>query len=217
MAGISHFFSHLFGADENTDAGTYSEAVRRGGAVVAVDASTDSDVKKAKTVLQELGTVNVDQRAAQWKSKGWKGFDPNSKLMSDDEQAFERQSVPVVQENLTVGKRNVEVGGLRVVKRISETPVTEVVKLRLERATIERKPVDRVATEADFANFKEGTFEVRETAEEAVVGKTARVVEEVRIGKESTVREETVRDTVRKTQVDVERTDADGKKSKGDR
>lgn len=65
---------------------------------------------------------------------------------------------------------------------------------------VARKSWCRETTEADFANFKEGTFEVRETAEEALVGKTARAVEEVRIGKESTVHEETVRDTVRKTQ-----------------
>jgi stress response protein YsnF len=46
---------------------------------------------------------------------------------------------------------------------------------------------------------------VRETAEEAVVGKTARVVEEVRVGKEVREREQTVEDKVRRKDVDVQR------------
>jgi stress response protein YsnF len=46
---------------------------------------------------------------------------------------------------------------------------------------------------------------VRETAEEPVVAKTARVIEEVVVGKESTTRTETVNDTVRGTKVEVER------------
>ena len=205
MASVGHFFSNLFDSDDKAHAGTYAEAVRRGSTVVAVDASTDAEVQKAQTVMQKLGTVDLDQRAAQWKSKGWNGFDPDASPMTDDELAFERDSVPVVQEELVVGKRTVDVGGLRVVKRISETPVSEMINLRQEKATVQRKPVDRAATEADFQNFKEGTFEVRETAEEAVVGKTARVVEEVSIGRDVTNRSETVSDTVRRTDVDVER------------
>jgi hypothetical protein len=46
---------------------------------------------------------------------------------------------------------------------------------------------------------------VRETAEEPVIAKTARVVEEVIVGKESSVRTETVNDTVHGTDVEIER------------
>jgi uncharacterized protein (TIGR02271 family) len=205
LAGVGQFFSHLFGSDDRSTADTYSEAVRRGSTVVAVDAATESEVAKVRSLLHQFGSVDVDSRAANWKSRGWSGFDPNSPLLSDDEQAFERDSVPVVQEEIAVGKRAVDVGGLRVVKRMSETPVSEIVKLRQERATIERRPVDRPATEADFANFREGTFEIREMAEEAVVGKTARVVEEVTVGKQVAEHADTVSDTVRRTEVEVER------------
>ena len=72
-------------------------------------------------------------------------------------------------------------------------------------ARVERRPVDRPATEADLAAFKEGTIEVRESAEEAVVAKKARVVEEVRVGKEVNDRSETITDTVRRTEVDVDK------------
>ena len=204
LAGVGSFFSHLFESDDTADADKYAEAVKRGSSVVVVDAKDDDEVAKATDVMDEMGAVDVEERAQSWKAQGWKGFDADA-AYTDQDAAFANQSVPVVQEELKVGKRTVNVGGLRVIKRMSEKPVSEIVKLREEHATIERRPVDRAATEADFSNFKEGTFEVRETAEEAVVGKTARVVEEVTIGKAATERSETVSDTVRRTDVDVER------------
>jgi hypothetical protein len=76
--------------------------------------------------------------------------------------------------------------------------------LREEQVKVERRPVDQPATEADMAAFKEGSIEVSETAEEAVVSKTARVVEEVVVGKEVQNRTETIDDTVRRTDVEVE-------------
>ena len=77
-----------------------------------------------------------------------------------------------------------------------------ITSLREENATIERRAVDRPATAADMT---ESSVEIRETAEQAVVAKTARVVEEVVVGKESTTRPETINATVRGTQVEVER------------
>ena len=53
------------------------------------------------------------------------------------------------------------------------------------------------------ALFEERTVEVRETEEVPVVGKTARVVEEIAIRKEATERTETVKDTVRREEVEV--------------
>jgi stress response protein YsnF len=71
---------------------------------------------------------------------------------------------------------------------------------------VERRPVNRPASEADLAAFKEGEMEIRETSEEPVVSKEARVVEEVDVGKEATQRTETVSDKVRRKDVEVERT-----------
>ena len=102
-------------------------------------------------------------------------------------------------------KRQVDRGGVRVNTRVTEKPVKQEVRLREEHARVERRPVDRPATEADLAAFKEGSIEVRESAEEAVVAKQARVVEEVRVGKEVNDRSETVTDTVRRTEVDVDK------------
>lgn len=112
-------------------------------------------------------------------------------------------TLPVVQEELQVGKREVERGGVHVVTHVTELPVAESVRLREEHVTVQRHPVDRLATPSDTA-FEEGTFEVRQHAEVAVVSKEARVVEEVVIGKKVTEHTETVRDTVRRTDVVVE-------------
>jgi uncharacterized protein (TIGR02271 family) len=105
---------------------------------------------------------------------------------------------------LQVGKREVENGGVRVQSHIVETPVEERVTLREEHVKVERHPVNRDVTDADLANFKEGEIDITTSAEEAVVAKQARVVEEVEIGKQVSEGEETIRDTVRRTDVDVE-------------
>ncbi len=118
----------------------------------------------------------------------------------------EREAVvPVVEEELQVGKRKVEKGGVKVKTRVTETPVEENVHLHEEHVKVERRPANRAATAGDAA-FKETTLDLKETAEEAVVAKTARVVEEVVIRKEGSDRTETVKDKVRRTDVDVEKT-----------
>jgi len=112
--------------------------------------------------------------------------------------------IPVVEEELRVGKREVESGGVRVNTHIQETPVNEQVTLREETVDVHRRPVDRAVSDADLTNFQEGTFEVRERAEEAIVDKQARVVEEVHIKKNVEQHTENIQDTVRRTDVDVE-------------
>lgn len=114
------------------------------------------------------------------------------------------RSIPIIEENLEVGKRTVQTGGVRLRSRIVERPVEETLRLREERVNIERNTVDRPATEADFTAFKEGEIEMIERSEVPVVSKEARVVEEISLGKEVNERSETISDTVRKTEVDVE-------------
>jgi len=115
-------------------------------------------------------------------------------------------SIPVVEEEIHVGKREVETGGVRVTANVEEVPVQEQVNLREEHVEVTRQPVNRPASESDFAAGNIGSVEIREHAEEAVVSKEARVVEEVQIHKEVAQRTETVQDTVRRTDVDVEET-----------
>jgi len=251
MSSIGHFFASLFGEDEDSRShvNRYSEAVRRGSAIVVVDADDAQEAEQAATLLHEAGAINVDERAEQWRSEGWdenavgneylgsapgntQGFAQGSTAnaipaaarttMQDDTRVGQgvtgqsatnltgEQKLDVVQEELQVGKRMVEKGGVRVVQRMSEKPVRELVRLREERAIVDRQPVNREATAADLSNFREGTIEVRETVEEPVVQKTARVVEEVRVGKDVREREQTIEDTVRRKDVEVERLPGEG-------
>lgn len=118
-------------------------------------------------------------------------------------------AIPIIEEELQVGKRVVETGGARLRSRIIEKPIEESVNLREEHVHIERTPVNRPATEADLTNFQEGEIEITEHAEVPVISKEARVVEEVSLEKEVEERDETIRDTIRRTDVEIEKLDSD--------
>lgn len=111
--------------------------------------------------------------------------------------------VPVVEEEIAVGKRSVETGGVRVERDVIEQPVNETLHLQEERVIVERYPVDRPAAEEDFRAFENQTVEIREIGEEPVIEKRARVIEEVVVGKETTQRTAHIADTVRRTDVRI--------------
>jgi uncharacterized protein (TIGR02271 family) len=113
-------------------------------------------------------------------------------------------AIPVVEERLKVGKREVQRGGVRVFSRVVATPVSETIGLREEHVNVERHKVDQPISTGDTSAFQEQRIELRETAEEPVVEKTARVVEEVVVGKEVTERQQEISETVRHTEVQVE-------------
>ena len=123
------------------------------------------------------------------------------------------ETLPVVEEQLDIGRRTASRGKVRVSSHVVEEPAQETVRLRQEAARVERRAADRPATEADFALFEPGVLEVREMIEEAVVSKTARVVAEVEVSKRITQREEIVHETLRRTQVDVDRVEPASKGS----
>jgi uncharacterized protein (TIGR02271 family) len=114
--------------------------------------------------------------------------------------------IPVVQEELRVGKREVGRGGMRVRSYMVERPAQAQVQLHQERVEVERRPVDRPAEAATGDAFRERTIELAATEEEPVIAKEARVVEEVALRKEAGERTEAVQDTVRGTEVEVENT-----------
>ena len=178
------------------EARQYAEAVRRGGAVVLVDAADDR-ANRAVAIMERSPAVDRETRtgADAARERGRAGA---REVETGD------VKVPVVEEELHVGTRQVQRGGVRLYTRVTERPVEETVRLRDETVHVERHPVDRPATEADVAAAKEGTVEVTETDEEAVARKQARVVEEVVVRKDVEEHTETVRDTVRRAEVEVE-------------
>lgn len=198
------FFADLFGQEDTPEASQYTEAVRRGSAVVTVDVDEEAKAEQARLALQQAGAVDIDARAEQWRAAGWNDGQTSDGQTRNRSAGSAEGVIPVVREELNVGKRTVETGGVRVYARTVETPVEESVQLRTEHADVQRRQVDRPATEAELANLEDRTIEVREMAEKPVVQKTARVVEEVSVGKQVDQRTETIRDTVHNTQVEVQ-------------
>lgn len=131
-------------------------------------------------------------------------FDEDRMYSKRKSKIQDETTIPVIEENINVGKRLIETGGVRVTKNIVEKPVEEMIRLKEEHVTVNRNPVDKPVQEGSFAPFQEGSIELTERAEVPVVAKEARVVEEIFIGKDVEHREETVRDTVRKTEVNIE-------------
>jgi len=190
------------------DAHYYAEGVRRGGILVTVATDDEREADAAAAILRRHGAADIDERASEWKKQGWTGrFEASTTgTQTAGTQSTEAErTVPVTEEELVVGKRNVERGAVRVYSRVIEQPVQQTVELDEERVDVERRPASRPA--AGDA-FREQSFEVRERAEEPVVEKRARVVEEVKIGKKRSKTARTVEDTVRKTDVEVERVGA---------
>ena len=214
------------------EAYAYAEGVHRGGALVVVESSDDRE-ERGMEILRRLHPVDIHERTAQWQHEGWTGYDATAMTStprasaatatrSAQEQARatarvdqgtrtrrvegqEEVTVPVVEEDIAIGKREVERGHVRIASQVTEQPVEESVRLREEKVTVERRPADRPATEADFAAAGKDVIEMTEKAEEPVVTKRVRVVEEVVVHKDVTEHTETVRGTERRTDVDVQR------------
>src|SRR5215217_2725878 len=215
------------------EAHAYAEGVHRGSALVVVE-SSDDRAERGMAILQRLHPVDIHERTAQWQQEGWTGTatsattsTPMASTATETRSAQEQaraqtrvanqgattrrvegdkeMTIPVVEEDISIGKREVERGHVRIYSRVTEQPVEESVRLREEKVTVERRPVDRPATDADFATAAKEVIEITETAEEPVVTKRARVVEEVVVHKDVTEHTETVRGTVRHTDVEVKR------------
>lgn len=196
---IKSFFQGLTGHDEHTHT-AYTEGVSRGGALVAVNVS-EGEADRAAAVLQSYGASDIEGDSTYTNTSSDLGGTSANRATTSGYGSGE-QVIPVVEEALAVGKRQVERGGVRVYSRVVSQPVSESVNLHDERVLVDRRAVDRPATEADFTDA--GPIEVRAMGEEAVVEKTGRVVEEVVVGKTATDRTETIEDSVRRTEVDVQ-------------
>lgn len=202
-------------------AAEYETGIKSGGTVLGVTPRTAEDVQYFEREFINCGGTNVYSSGENFSettsgtansaaAAATRNFAPTNRQTENYQSDNTAGNViPVIEEELQVGKRQVEKGGVRVQSHITETPVEEQVTLREEHVKVERHPVNREVTDSDLNNFREGEINLTTRGEEAVVGKQARVVEEVEIGKNVTEREETVRDTVRRTDVEVEEINTD--------
>jgi stress response protein YsnF len=196
--GVTRFFKSLFGDDDDR-ADRYSRVGSSSRCIVTVHARTEDEAERAADILDDCGAIDVDERAAQY------GSVSSDRLEGSDQRS--ETTIPRIQENLEVGKRTEERGGVRVRSRIVERPVEEHVRLREEHVNIERQAVNRPLSSTDAEGFRDREIELTERSEIPVVNKEARVVEEIRVSKDVTERDETIRDTVRNTEIDIDNTD----------
>ncbi|SDE27355.1 conserved domain-containing protein [Paracoccus isoporae] len=216
--GFFDALGDFFFPDE--DRAAYAEGLSRGGYLVAATNVPDDLAEPAREILEREGSVDLDQRENEWRDDGWDqtayvGAGAAAGMAAAparDPGAVDtdRETIDVVEEQLRVGKRDVDMGTVRVRSYVREVPVSEEVELTSEQVEVERRAVDRPAG-ADA--FEERTIEARRHAEEAVVEKDARVVEEIELNKTRESHVEQVEDTVRKTEVEI---DEDGNEIRRD-
>jgi uncharacterized protein (TIGR02271 family) len=215
-AGGQGFWSSLFGGEPDHDTAVYDRSLESGSSVVTVRVP-DEHVDGVTSILERHQPIDIDERAASLglganrtpvAVAGAHGS-PDPALRNGGDEV-----IALSEEQLTVGKRLVNRGTTRIRRFVVETPVEENVTLHAERVSIDRRPASAGARVEDV-DFTDRTIEVAETNEEAVVGKTARVKEEVVVHKEATDRVETVRDTVRRQEVEIEREDDSSSRASG--
>jgi|RhiMethySRZTD1v2_1073278.scaffolds.fasta_scaffold12835_7 uncharacterized protein (TIGR02271 family) len=163
-----------------TDAASYVDGVRRGGTLEAVALSDDKEVQALEIMRRR--TATAARRTA----------------------ASEADIViPVIEEELSIGKREFDSGGVRVATHVSARPVAKSVSVIEERINVERRVVDRPIDDVRDDTFRDRSLELKASAEEPIITKRAHVVEEIRIHKDRTERVETINDTLRHTEVEL--------------
>ncbi|HEY0048655.1 MAG TPA: YsnF/AvaK domain-containing protein [Pyrinomonadaceae bacterium] len=217
---IGNFFNSLFGGDKKT-ARNYTTAAGDADAIITVQVDSLERAREAAEILDRHGAIDVDGRSSQHEQN----LQQNQQILTaapnapqtaqnaaDIHNAANIQNetaIPVIEEQLQVGKQIVQREGARVRSRIVEKPVEANLRLREEHIVVNRRSVNRDVTNADLANFREGELVITEHAEIPVVGKQARVVEEILIGKNVTEHVETVHGTIRRNEVEVEKVNTD--------
>jgi uncharacterized protein (TIGR02271 family) len=204
------------------EADVYSQSLQQGGMVVSVRVP-DNEVAHAVGILDVHRPIDVHDRAVTT------GLAPASRVEAAASSIAAApiaaaQSVAVspklaeahegvlrlAEEQLQVGKRMVETGRTRVRRFVTEREASADITLHEEHADLLRRAVTdpKYIGEVDWAD---AAIEVRETAEQALVSKTARVVEEVALKNIGSDHVETVHDKIRRQQVEIERLGPDGK------
>jgi uncharacterized protein (TIGR02271 family) len=226
------FWSWLFGEDAPvSEYEVYDRSIAAGGTVVTVTVD-EAHAARVTEILNQHAPLDIEERAAEYGipsaavagARGTAGATEAGMASRMGTSAYDTEAgiganqapgattgggeavIPLTEEQLQVGKRVVDRGTTRVRRYVVRTPVDESVTLRNEQVTIERRrPVAPGTPGVPEGAFEERVIEVRETAEEPVVSKTARVAEEVVVRKDVTEHTETVRDTVRREEVEVEK------------
>ncbi|MCC4960255.1 YsnF/AvaK domain-containing protein [Klebsiella pneumoniae] len=190
------FWQRLFGDDVDDDYATeYNKAIQGGGVLLTVRAPKD-DADRIEALL--------DQYSSDY-SASYNRAGTGAAVTGSDN----REALKLAEEEVAIGKRQVSDGVVRLRRYTVEDEVAEDVSLFEQHADVFRTAVDEPAYLSDV-DWSEKTIEVEESHEVPTVSKTARIKEEVGVRNETSERVETVKDTVRRQEVEVEQTGATG-------
>ena len=203
------FWSWLIGEEttQTQDYGAYDTSLASGHTVVTVTVG-ELHADAVMGILNQHGPHDLHEQVSSGSETCQPGTGPYPAAPPVDTSGItggkEEQTIPLSEEQLQVGKRTLDRGTTSIRRYVVRKPVEESVTLRDETVSVEhRRPVTAGEAGVPAGAFEEHTVEVHQTAEEPVVSKTARVAEEVVVHKDATERTETVRDDVRREEVDV--------------
>jgi uncharacterized protein (TIGR02271 family) len=183
----------LFGSTvRDQDSATYSRAIESGGALLSIRVPGS----EAASVMKILGGPSTTDSSTTASSSIVSGVSPT--LTSAREEV-----VRLAEEQLNIDKRQVETGKTRIRRFMTEKPIESKVSLHEEHEDIQRRAVTDPADVKDI-DWAEKTLEFVETDEQAVVKKVARITEEIVVRRTGSDHVETIRDTIRRQQVEVE-------------
>jgi hypothetical protein len=115
---ISNFFSNLF-SDDEAQARSYSNVARDADAILTVQADSQERAREVAAIFDRNGAIDVDERSSQYSQQQFTGTEARGAV--DTQQNVSGETViPVIEEQLQVGKREVEYGGVRVRSRVIE-------------------------------------------------------------------------------------------------
>lgn len=216
-------WQRLFGADlHKYEATVYADTIEDGGTVVSVRVPHDQ-VAQASGILDLYRPINVHDRAVTSGVAPAAHVETAAKaiaampLAADQAVAvtaklakMHSDVLQLAEEQLQIGKKNVETGRTRVRRFTTEQDVSQEVTLHEEHAEVLRTALTQPAAleEIDWADRE---LEVVETREQALVNKTARLVEEVALRTKGADHLETIHEKLRRQQAEVEQLDATGK------
>lgn len=200
-----------------------SETTRKVRLPFSVDVVKNAPAFDEQSEIDEAGERQIDEYYRQsgfTSSKGaWRaGIEPTPAARSATlrRETGEDIRMPVSEEKVNIGKREVESGGIRLRKIVRTETVNQPVDLQREDVVVERVPTkDRTPTRADKA-FREEELYIPLRREEPVVEKHTETTEEVRASKRKDVEHRDISETVRKEDVEVDRT-GQSKNRPGDR
>ena len=221
------FWQGIFGGDVHRhEAEVFSQVVVDGGTVISVRVP-ESEVAQATGILDSHSPINVHDRAITTGVAPAAHVETVAKTVAAASLPVVAQTVAVspklaaanndvlrlAEEQLEVGKKMIETGRTRVRRFTTETDASKDISLHEEHAEVLRKALSK-PTPIEDIDWADGEIEVRETAEQALVKKTARIVEEVQLRTHGTDHVETIHEKLRRQQAEVLQVDAKGNQVK---